>query len=225
MRTKRWLGSGLVALTGATAYAIAIRPRLLTWGATPEEVSRPLPGDGFAPDRFLDETRAITIDAPPSAVWPWIVQVGYGRAGWYSYDAVERLMLAGRYVEGRSATRIHPELQHLRVGDDIPFAPRARFPVVVLEPERVLALGSGWQFVIEELPGDRSRLLVRTLGPGWARGFLGPYGWLRLLGTAIDRVVGEPLHFAMERKMMLGIKQRAEAGVPLTPASEVWAAA
>lgn len=225
MRFPRWCKAGVGVLGGAIGYVTLVRPRILRWGATDEEARRPLPGDRFVPERFLDETRAITIDAPPSAVWPWLVQVGYGRAGWYSYDRVERLMLAGRYIDGRSATRIHPELQQLRVGDEIPFAPRTRYPVVVLEPERVLALGSGWQFVLEELPGDRTRLIVRTLGPGWVRSFLRPYAWLRPVGAAIDRVVGEPLHFAMERKMMLGIKERAEAGAPLTAAEAVWSAA
>jgi hypothetical protein len=225
MKTKRLLGLGFVAAGAAAGYAIAVRPRMLHWGATEEEVRRELPGDRFAPERFLDETRAVTIDAPPSAVWPWLVQMGYGRAGWYSHDIVERLMCSGKYVEGHSADRIHPELQHLSEGDEIPFAPWARYPVVVLEPERNLTIGSGWQFALEELTGDRTRLIVRTLGPGWVRDALGSYRWLRPLGAMIDHVVGEPLHFAMERKMMLGIKERAEASVPLTPAAQVWAAA
>jgi hypothetical protein len=165
----------------------------------------------LSPDPFLHSTRAITIDAPPYAVWPWIAQVGYGRAGWYSYDWVERLMFAGRYAEGHSATWIHPELQDLREGDVVPFGVGVRIPVTAIEPEKYLVIGKSWAFVLEDLSDGRTRLLVRTRGPGWVRAPLQRIPVLRQIGAAIDYAIGEPLHHFMERKMMLGVAERAEA--------------
>lgn len=183
---------------------------MLRWGATEEEARGPLPGDELVPDTVLESTRAVTIDAPPSAVWPWLVQVGYGRAGWYSYDPIERMMFAGKYAEGHSATRIHPEFQDLGLADDVPFGLGVRIPVTEIDPERHLVLGASWAFVLHELPDGRTRLLVRTRGPGWTRGMIGKIPGLWPIGAAIDYVVGEPLHHFMERKMILGLAKRAE---------------
>ena len=177
-----------------------------------------LPGDDIVQDVMSHRTKAVTIDAPPDAVWPWLVQIGDHRAGFYSYDWVERYLFAAtvHYVEGRrSATRIHPELQELRVGDRIntgSIGPvQIGSPVTVLEPDRALVIGT-WAFILVPLNGNRTRLLVRERDAGWLR-LLAPraYGLLRALGAVIDYTMGEPLHFAMVRKMMLGIKQRAEA--------------
>ena len=118
-RKKRWrlaLGAMTVQAAGV-AYHLLVRPRMLVWGMTQQEARRPLPGDELEPDPVVNTTHAVTIDAPPSVIWPWIVQVGgYGRAGWYTHDWVERLLFAGRYAEGHSATRIHPEFQDLGGG-------------------------------------------------------------------------------------------------------------
>jgi len=207
-----------IALIG---YDLLVRPWMLGWGATKAEQHVPLPGDEIVQDVMSHHTRAVTIDAPPAAVWPWLVQIGDHRAGFYSYDWVERCVFPGtvHYAEGRgSATRIHPELQGLRVGDRIDTGSVGRLrigsPVTVLEPERALVIGT-WAFVLQPLDGGRTRLLVRERDAGWLR-LAAPRrsGLLRALGGAVDVVVGEPLHFAMVRGMMLGLKQRAESSPP-----------
>ena len=198
-------------------YDLLVRPWMLDWGATKAECAMRLPGDEIVQDVMSHHTRAVTIDAPPSAVWPWLVQIGDHRAGFYSYDWVERYLFPGtvHYAEGHgSATRIHPELQGLRVGDRIDTGSvgglRIGSPVTVLDPERALVIGT-WAFVLVPLGGGRTRLLVRERDAGWIR-LAAPRrsGLLRALGGAIDVVVGEPLHFAMVRGMLLGLKQRAE---------------
>lgn len=201
-------GAGIAAFA---AYALDLRPRLARWGATDEEFGAPLPGDERCPGMRLVSTRAITIDAPPEAVWPWIVQMGHGRAGFYSHDWVERL-LGIRYAEGRSATRIHPEFQALRPGDRVPYHPLARLPVEVVDPPRVLIAGE-W-IVLRPLPGGHTRVLVRTRG-GWFERLAhsAPVaGWLLLpLAALVDRVPGELLHHYMESGMLRGLKARVEA--------------
>ncbi len=202
-------------------YDTLIRPALLDWGATDTERRMLLPGDDIVEDVMRHHTRAVTIDAPAAAIWPWLVQMGDHRAGFYSYDWIERYLFPGtvHYVEGHhSATRIHPELQKIAIGDRINTGSfgsvQIGSPVTVLEPERALVIGT-WAFVLLPLDENHTRLLVRDRDAGWLR-LLAPRrsGLLRALGAAIDYTVGEPLHFAMVRKMMLGIKQRAEATYP-----------
>lgn len=106
------------------AYEALLRPWMLDWGSTKQERRRPLPGDEVTndidPAGMARHTRAVTIDAPPEAVWPWLVQIGDCRAGFYSYDWFERATRTVHYVDGKhSATRIHPELQDVKVGDRI----------------------------------------------------------------------------------------------------------
>ena len=109
------LAVGLGAVVGV-AYLRVVRPRQLRWGATDEEVARALPGDELVAAPTFDATRAITIEARPEDIWPWLVQVGVSRAGWYSYDHLDNL--------GRpSARRIIPELQGLKPGDVLPMSP------------------------------------------------------------------------------------------------------
>jgi hypothetical protein len=119
------------------------------------------------------------------------------------------------YVErNHSATRIHPELQHVSVGDRVNTGSIGRIvlgnPVTVLELDHALVIGS-WAFVFEPLPGERTRLLVREREMGWMW-LLAPrrFGLLRAVGGLVDDVIAEPLHSAMVRSMMLGLKQRAE---------------
>jgi len=145
--------------------------------ATPEEVSRPLPGDEVIPRPTGSATHAITIDAPPDQVWPWLVQMGCGRAGWYSYDFVDN---RGRH----SATTINPAWQHLAIGDVMPAVPGTRDAFVVMDftPDKMLLLGvpvvntaagagetpasvhtyySSWVHVLEEMPAHHTRLITR----------------------------------------------------------------
>ncbi len=115
MRRLHKVALAAVALEAlGAAYSFALLPRLRRWGATADEVSRPLPGDDLVPDPLYTTTHAITVRAPPKAVWPWLVQIGQNRGGFYTYDALENL--AGLNV--RSADRVHPEWQGLRAGED-----------------------------------------------------------------------------------------------------------
>ncbi|HUO72189.1 MAG TPA: hypothetical protein VMU39_15585 [Solirubrobacteraceae bacterium] len=208
--------SAHAALFGAAvalgvAYHRLGRPRMLRWGISDQEAGQWLPGDERVPDpaRGNNSTHAITIDAPPSAVWPWIVQIGHGRAGWYSHDWLERLF-GIRYAEGHSATRIHSEFQGLQVGDEIPYSPFNAIRVVAIDPERSLVIGNSVAWVVQDLGDGRTRLVVRTRGYGWFRSLLRPVPVLRELGAVIDYVIGEPLHHYMEKGMCVGITRRVE---------------
>ncbi|HEY7362445.1 MAG TPA: hypothetical protein VH642_16635, partial [Streptosporangiaceae bacterium] len=106
-------GAGLAAAAAALSYPWLFRRQCLTWGATPEEAARELPGDDLLASPDVIATRAITIDAPPAAVWPWLVQMGSGRGGVYTYDWIENLF----GLDMHSADRIVPEWQTMRVGD------------------------------------------------------------------------------------------------------------
>jgi hypothetical protein len=161
------------ALYAACAYALsalAARPWMERWGSTAEERRLPLAGDELVPDAE-QQTHAITIDAPPEAVWPWLVQMGQGRAGFYSHDWLERLACA----DIRNADEIHPEWQHLAGGDLVrTYRPMPRLEplgwiaatveaarlLVVHEPERSGIINSSWAFVLER-DGERTRLLSR----------------------------------------------------------------
>jgi hypothetical protein len=126
-----------VSALGLIGYDALVRPALLDWGATDAERRMRLPGDDIVQDVMSHHTRAVTIDAPPAAVWPWLVQVGDHRAGFYSYDWVERYLFPGtvHYVEGRhSATRIHPELQKIEASEiaNIPTDPAEAVQYAIL---------------------------------------------------------------------------------------------
>ena len=199
----------LIAVAGAAASAAAIdrlyrkhvRDWVLTWGATAEEAARPLPGDDLLDPADLVATRAIQIDASPSAIWPWLVQMGPGRAGAYTYDWIENLFGLNMH----SADRIHPEWQDLNVGDIVrSHHDRPGMRVEILEPERVLSNRSEagdwvWTFVLVPENGS-TRLISRNR--------------IAMKGAAVGQHLGmlvmEPGSLVMERKMLLGIKQRAE---------------
>lgn len=229
MRTKA------ATVLGAVAWAVydaTVRQRMLDWGSTPAERRSFLPGDEIVEDVMAHHTRAVTIDAPPEAVWPWLAQMGDHRAGFYSYDWVETYLFPGTVhrVDGRrSATRIHPELQDIRVGDRIDTGSVGRLrigaQVTTCEPNRALVIGS-WAFVLEPLPDGRTRLLNRERDSGWLKMMVPRRSVpLRCLAGAIDYVVGEPLHFAMVRKMLLGLRARAEGRAEGQPTSSAAAAA
>src|SRR6187397_3299325 len=140
-----------------------VRTPVLTWGATEEEAGRSLPGDELLEDPAVVSTRAITIDAPPSAVWPWLVQMGSGRGGAYTYDWIENLFGLGMH----SADEILPQFQDLNLGDEIPLGPgRPRMRVEVFEPERALTLrfeDQNWVWTFALFPeGAATRLLSRN---------------------------------------------------------------
>ena len=185
--------AALAGLAGIAAYAAVARPYMRTWGATPEEAQKPLPGDEDVPDAAASTTHAVTIDAPPEAVWPWLAQLGQDRGGFYSYEWLENL--AG--CEMRNADRIHPEWQRREPGETMLLHPAAGLEVLRFEPPRLLTIENWGTLLLERLPGSRTRLLVRSRRP---RGFV-----QLLMGLLIELP-----HFVMERKMLLGIKERAE---------------
>ncbi|HET6836564.1 MAG TPA: hypothetical protein VFH24_00910 [Gemmatimonadales bacterium] len=180
--------------------------------ARPAERTRPLPGDELLPDTMTSLTHAITIRRPPHEVWPWLLQMGAGRAGWYSYDFIDN----GRRP---SARRIRPELQHTETGDVFPAMPGVTdgFTVLSVDPERSLILGwvspegqpiTTWAFVLEEPERGSTRLLVRARARA---GYRPPFG---LPLWTVNNLV-QWGHALMQRKQLLGIAQRAEAAAPL----------
>jgi len=177
---------------------VLLRTRVLTWGATPAEAEARLPGDELLEDADGTATRAIAIDAPASAVWPWIAQMGPApRGGAYTFDWIENLLGLSMH----SVDRVLPEFQHPQIGDTIAFG-RNRMRLERAEPESVLSWRSEdgnwvWTFVLSPSAGG-TRLISRNR-----------YRLPRL----VDRVGMLPMESAsllMERKMLLGVKQRAE---------------
>ncbi len=205
------------AAAAAAAYALVIRPWHLRWGTKNGEAHRPLPGDDLVSHPQLNATHAITIHAPIATVWQWLVQMGQGRGGFYSYDWIDNLMS----LDMRSANRILPEFQNLKVGDKVPLAPDGFGPTVaILEPQRALVLFGDtrldpdavpvmqpgnffavtWGWFLEEIDANTTRLIERWRCD-WSSG-VGSFFFMRLFL--------EPGAFIMERGMLLGIKRRAE---------------
>ena len=197
-----WAAGGLAA--GVAAYVAVVRPWHLRWGASEVEEVQYLPGDDLVPVPTDMCTHAITIQAPIEEVWPWLVQIGQDKGGFYSYTWLENL--AGCHM--RNADRIVPEYQHIKAGDPVWLHPKAPpLPVVHVEPGRALVMGSNldepgtWGLFLQKINEDTTRLIVRGQGtrkPGLLRGLF-------------QVLFFEPAHFIMERKMLLTIKQRAEA--------------
>ena len=199
-------------------YVLAVRPRLLRWGATDEEVRQAFPGADLVPGATRSATMACTIGAPPSEVWPWLVQMGVDRGGWYSWDRLDNF-------GHRSAERIHPEWQPIAVGDRMTAKPDGSewWEVAALEPARLLCLrmsldlrgrpfdpaaarprfftDSTWGFRLEELPGGRTRLVVSgywSLQPRWLR-------------PVLSAVFLEPSHWIMQTRQFANVKRRVAA--------------
>lgn len=147
MRT-RWILAGVALGTTAGVAAARARDWYTTWGVDRDERTKMLPGDELVPEPTGGETRGITIDAPPAAVWPWLVQMGYGRAGWYSWDQLDQ--------RGRSADAVVPEWGAIAVGDILPTHPGGGFEVAVLEPERALVLRSDTALVERQAEAARA---------------------------------------------------------------------
>jgi hypothetical protein len=201
--TKALTGAAVAAVAGAIAYPLFFRHWCLTWGATAEEVSRKLPGDELLAEAALVSTRAVTVDATAGAIWPWLVQMGSGRGGAYTYDWIENLL--GLHMH--SARQILPQYQDLKVGDELPLGPgRPVMRVEICDPERELAIriaDGNWVWIFTLAAEDGQTRLIsrnRIATPGAAP----PARLFNLL-------VMEPGSLIMERKMLLGIKQRVEA--------------
>ena len=182
------LASGMIG-----AYLAVGRPLMLHWGANCEELRRPLPGDELVADPAVQSTRAVTIEAPPEAVWPWLAQLGQDRAGFYSYEWLENL--AG--CDMHNADEIHPEWQQREPGDTVYLHPLNGLPVARFEPGRALVLDGWGAFVLEPHGQECTRLIARGRIP-------------RGIGVVGNALLLEIPHFVMERKMLLGIKERAE---------------
>jgi hypothetical protein len=187
-------GAGLLA-----AYAKLVRPWALHWGATQEEAGRPLPGDGLVTKADYVATRAITIHAPPQDVWPWLVQIGSGRAGWYTYDRLDNAGVP-------SATEIIPEFQRLQVGDLVPMVAGKDIGVRVkeLEPDRRMLWWDekgeySWEWLLAPIDQQTTRLLnrLRVTRHPWTRKML--YELVAANGDVV-----------MQRKLLRGIKRRTE---------------
>ncbi|UCG51698.1 MAG: hypothetical protein JSW58_16185 [Candidatus Latescibacterota bacterium] len=201
MRRPRLTGvltGGLIIFGVALALYLAfVRPWQLRWGATDIEVKRSMLGDGLVANPSFNATRAVTVDARPEDIWPWIIQIGYGRAGWYSYDWIDNL--------GRpSAERIIPELQHMEPGDRVPMGPgEMGMTVAAVEPGEWMVWGdesASWVWGLYPVDENQTRLITRVrIHYDWAHPTI-------VFNLLID--VGD---IVMMPKCMLGIKWRAEA--------------
>jgi hypothetical protein len=200
-KTTTLLGMVAAGVAGLAVYVRCLRPWQLRWGATDEEVARPMPGDDIVQHPHFNATRAVTIHARPEHIWPWLLQMGIGRAGWYSYDIVDNL--------GRPSARcILPEWQNVKVGDLVPMSPVGEMGLYVraFEPNRWLLWddkGQGkttWVWGLYPIDDQSTRLISRVrLRYDW----LSPSILFNLLLDMGDIV--------MMRKCMLGIKERSEA--------------
>jgi len=194
----------VIAVTIAVVYWFPVRRWMSRWGAASSDLTRVMAGDGLIVHPTYSGTMAVIVNARPEHVWPWLVQMGYQRGGLYSYDWLDRLF---GYLDRPSATRILPEFQHLVVGDAIPLGRGPSWPVAAIEPEHALVLDMRnmggidwvWQFGLYAIDERRTQLVSRSRVR--ARTVLA-----RLLTFAI-----EPAGFVMTRRMLIGIKQRAEA--------------
>ena len=186
---------GLVALVIWFFY----RPWALTWGSTDEEIARPMPGDGILEQPTFNATRAITIEATPEEIWPWLVQIGYKRAGFYSYDRLDNDGIP-------SSERLLPQYQDLKVGDLIPLTKTANVRVVELEQPKNMVLlfevdgtwsDATWVWGLYPENASHTRLVTR----------------LRVNSKGVRaKILLDLGEIIMMRKCMLGIKRRAEAG-------------
>ncbi len=210
---RRVLSSWAAVAGAAAAYHFLIRPRILRRGATDEEAMRVLPGDEIAPRGSSRSTMATTISATPEEIWPWLVQVGWGRSAFYSYNRIENLL----GMDTHNADRVHPEWQNVKVGDTMWMShPRLRylFPkteVVRIDPNRALVFaiyggprdappGGAWSFVLDRIDDSSTRLISRLqANPPPLIGKLIIYGFM------------EPAHFVMQDGMFRGLKERIQS--------------
>ena len=188
------------------AYLLVYRPRQLRWGATGSEVARSMPGDEIQPRPIFNATRAITIHARSEQIWPWLMQIGYKRAGWYGYDLIDNAGIP-------SADRILSEWQHLRVGDPVPIWKGINF--------KVAAIAAGRYVVWESASGrDSMALALYPLDPGHTRLVWrihnAPYSWTSPF--ILIQLFTDLSDFLAVRQNLQGIKARAEGVTPEAPA-------
>jgi hypothetical protein len=208
------LGFYVITFVGFVGiYLLIIRPWHRTWGATAEETRMPMTADELVASPNYVTTRAVTITAPPEAVWPWLVQMGYKRGGLYSYDWIDRLQ---KILDRPSANAILPEFQDLKPGDEIPIGGSPGWPVTSLEPNRSLifdirqpGVHISWSWQLMPKNEKATRLVLRIRGRVEVKPQTIPV--VALL---------DPGEFTMVRKMLTGIKQRVE-GTIRTPADEL----
>jgi len=194
-RVKRMMLLASVFLLGFVAvFYLVYRPWQLTWGATGDEVNRPMPGDEIVKTPSFNATRAVTVDASPERIWPWIVQIGYRRAGFYSWDFLDNDRIA-------SANRIMAEYQGLKVGDVVPLSRDSGAAVAEMEPPRHLLLvfqsdtAATWAWSLYPIDSNRTRLVTR----------------LRVRTENFRaQLMLDAFEIVMMRKHLLGIKWRAE---------------
>jgi hypothetical protein len=190
-----------LALVGAglAVYVRFLRPWHMSWGATEDEARGAVAGDELMPDARIVSTRVVDIHAPASAIWPWLVQMGPGRGGAYTYDWIERRL----GIDMHNVDRIVPELQDLEVGDEIAM-PGYTMRVERLDRERAMVVRSSnraWLWAFELRPRDgQTRLISRN---SFDTAALRAKDWLAY-------PIIEPGSWVMERKMLLTIKERAE---------------
>ncbi|HSK54048.1 MAG TPA: hypothetical protein VK908_02225 [Jiangellales bacterium] len=186
----------LTVPAAAAVYSRFVRPWQLTWGATTAEVSRPLPSDELVKHPTFNATRAITIAAPPKDVWPWLVQAGVTRAGWYSYDLLDNL-------GHPSARHIIPELQNLAAGDVVPMSPDGKHGMRVhsLDAPHSMVWGepgsTTWAWQLEETDDGTTRLITRVRSR---------YKWLS--PSIAFSVLLEFGDIWMMRRMLLNLRER-----------------
>lgn len=198
------LGRFFGSAAGAYTVLKLAEPYINNWGATLKEQHERIPGVEKLGSAPIVSTHAITIHAPPSEVWPWIVQVGQGRGGFYSYTWLENLV----GCEMKNADRIIPEFQNLKVGDQIYLHPKAPpLSVTHLEPEKVLAL-EGWIFYLKPQGRNSTRLIVRSHAMD-ASEKVG-----RVANFVFQTTAWHLAHFIMERRMLSRIKELAEGSAP-----------
>jgi hypothetical protein len=218
-RSRNFIIGAAGGALAAAAYMLLIRPRMLTWGATQYEVDHLLPGDELIPMPKICATHAVTIQTPQSAVWPWLAQLGQGRGGFYTYDWIENMM----GLDIHTADRILPEHQDIKAGDTIALAPEGfSVPIAIVDPGHTLVLHGDtrnpeageappmrpgdylamtWGFYLLER-GDSATRLIERFKMDWNPS---------LANSVLYQLFLEPGAFLMERRMLLGIKERAEA--------------
>ena len=206
-----------LGVSGVAAYVYFVRPWHMRWGATDDEVVRTLPGDDLMPSPKIKATHAVTIHAPVDKVWPWVAQLGQGRGGFYSYEFIEHAMGADIH----NTDRILPEFQNPQVGDKLPLAQDGfGVPIVVVEKNRALVVHGDTRADATGMPGlkpgdfmavtwgwylypvdERTTRFVERFSADYNPTFSNQFYF---------RAFIEPGAFVMERKMLLGIKERAE---------------
>ena len=223
--TRNMMLAGAGTAAAGVGIWITLRSRTQCWGASCDEVVQTLPGDDLVANPLYVTTRAVTVKSPAAAVWPWLVQLGQNRGGFYTYDMLENLMGLGIH----SADAIRPEWQDVHAGEDyvtLDADGQMKMTIAVLEPERAFVIRSGapgqppqgpgsffrgelawsWGFYLAPLDVRTTRLIIRCRG-AWAD---------TLTARLAKPVLLEPVHFLMEERMLRGLRDRAERAACLT---------